>query len=77
MIRIPRLHAGDRMARFIEGADRRQAALFPESLDDYVGVDNPVRVVDAFVDALDLLRSALKVSRPGDVDGYLNQVNKF
>ena len=42
------------MARFIEGADRRQAALLPESLDDYVDVDNPVRVVDAFVDALDL-----------------------
>ena len=38
MIRISRSHAGDRMARFIEGADRRQAALLPESLDDYVGV---------------------------------------
>ena len=34
------------MARFIEGADRRQAALLPEALDDYVDVDNPVRVVE-------------------------------
>jgi len=42
-----------RMARFIEGADRRQAVLLPESLDDYVDADNPVRVVDAYVDALD------------------------
>jgi hypothetical protein len=40
------------MARFIEGADRRQVALLPESLDDYVDADNPVRVVDAYVDAL-------------------------
>jgi hypothetical protein len=42
------------MARFIEAADRRQVALLPESLDDYVDADNPVRVVDAYVDALDL-----------------------
>ena len=42
------------MGRFIEGADRRQATLLPEALDDYVGADNPVRVIDAFLDALDL-----------------------
>ena len=42
------------MGRFIEGADRLQATLLPETLDDYVGEDNPVRVVDAFVDMLDL-----------------------
>lgn len=42
------------MKRFIEGADRTQATLLPETVDDYVGEDNPVRVVDAFVDALDL-----------------------
>lgn len=42
------------MGRFIEGADRTQATLLPETIDDYVGEDNPVRVVDAFVDALDL-----------------------
>jgi len=43
------------MARFIEGEDRRQVALLPECLDDYIGEDNPVRVVDAFVDQLDLV----------------------
>lgn len=42
------------MGRLIEGADRRQSTLLPETLDDYVVENNPVRVVDAFVDALDL-----------------------
>ena len=42
------------MKRFIEGEDRRQATLLPDSLEDYVTVDNPVRVVDVFIDELDL-----------------------
>ena len=42
------------MGRFIEGADRRQATLLPDTIDDYVGEENPVRVVDAFVEMLDL-----------------------
>src|SRR6185312_16102536 len=42
------------MKRFIEGADRNQSTLLPECLDDWVDESNPVRVVDAFVDALDL-----------------------
>jgi len=42
------------MGRFVEGADRGQATLFPECLDDWIDEDNPVRVVDAFVDAIDL-----------------------
>jgi transposase len=42
------------MKRFIEGQDRSQITLLPECLDDYIGEDNPVRVVDAFVDELDL-----------------------
>ena len=42
------------MKRFIEGADRRQVTLLPECLDDFVGEDNPVRIVDAFVNELDL-----------------------
>jgi hypothetical protein len=78
-----------RTARFIEGADRRQVALLPESLDDYVGADNPVRVVDAFVDALDLAKLGFDgvapeaTGRPGYhpatllkiyLYGYLNQV---
>ena len=42
------------MKRFIEGEDRSQVALLPECLDDYIAEDNPVRVVDAFVEELDL-----------------------
>lgn len=42
------------MSRFVQGADRRQPTLLPECLDDYVAEDNPVRVVDVFVDELDL-----------------------
>lgn len=42
------------MGRFIAGADRSQTTLFPPCVDDWIGEDNPVRVVDAFVDALDL-----------------------
>ena len=42
------------MTRFIEGKDRRQTLLLPECLDDYVTPDNPVRVIDAFIDELDL-----------------------
>src|SRR5215207_2517134 len=42
------------MTRFVEGQDRRQATLLPECTDDSVGEDNPVRVVEAFVAALDL-----------------------
>lgn len=43
------------MGRFISGADRKQTTLFPPCVDDWIGGDNPVRVIDAFVDALDLL----------------------
>jgi transposase len=42
------------MKRFVEGEDRRQAYLLPESLDEYVSEDNPVRVVEVFIDELDL-----------------------
>lgn len=42
------------MKRFIQGKNREQSTLLPECLDDYVGEDNPVRVVDAFVEQLDL-----------------------
>ncbi len=42
------------MRRFVEGVDRGQTTLFPDSLDDWVDDNNPVRVIDAFVDALDL-----------------------
>jgi transposase len=42
------------MKRYVEGENRSQSTLFPESLDDYIAEDNPVRVVDVFVDELDL-----------------------
>lgn len=42
------------MKRFVEGEDRTQGTLLPERLDDYVGEDNPVRAIDAFVELLDL-----------------------
>src|SRR5712691_7886124 len=42
------------MPRFVEGCDRRQIALLPDCLDDYVSEDSPVRVVDVFIDELDL-----------------------
>src|SRR6202790_1314866 len=42
------------MKRFVEGEDRRQGVLLPEFLDDYVSEENPVRVIDVFVEELDL-----------------------
>jgi len=42
------------MKRYVVGQDRSQSTLFPEVLDDYIAEDNPVRVVDVFVDELDL-----------------------
>ena len=42
------------MKRFVEGVDRGQSTLFPECLDDWIGEEDPVRVIDVFVDELDL-----------------------
>ena len=42
------------MKRFVEGTDRGQSTLFPECLEDWIGEDNPVRVIDVFVEELDL-----------------------
>ncbi|WP_374943719.1 IS1182 family transposase [Sphingomonas sp.] len=75
------------MSRFIEGCDRRQRLLLPDCIDDFVSEDSPVRVVDMFVDELDLatlgFEGAAATGRPGYhpatmmklyVYGYLNQV---
>ena len=77
------------MKRFIEGEDRNQSTLFPERLDDYIAEDNPVRVIDAFVDELDLDRLGFRRLEPATtgrppyhpstllklyVYGYLNRV---
>ncbi|MCS6174885.1 hypothetical protein G7A68_10675 [Shewanella baltica] len=42
------------MSRFISGQGRHQATLFPEVLDDFISVENPVKVIDVFVNELDL-----------------------
>ncbi|MDP6567564.1 MAG: IS1182 family transposase [Alphaproteobacteria bacterium] len=77
------------MKRYIEGASREQGTLFPECLEDWIGEDNPVRVIDVFVGELDLgglgfARVVPKVTgRPGYhpsvllklyIYGYLNRV---
>jgi len=77
------------MNRFIEGIDRSQVSLFPDRLEDWIDEDNPVRVIDAFVDALDLKglafqrASSAATGRPGYhpavllklyIYGYLNRV---
>lgn len=76
------------MSRFIEGEARSQATLFPEVLDDYIAEDNPVRVVDVFVDEIDLNRMGFntvpaETGRPAYhpatmlklfICGYLNRV---
>jgi transposase len=52
------------MKRYVEGENRTQSTLFPESLDDYVAEDNPVRVVDVFVDELDLKALGFEGAEP-------------
>ncbi len=57
------------MGRFIEGCDRREQVFLPACIDDYVAEDNPVRVVDLFVDELDMaflgFADAASTGRPG------------
>ena len=77
------------MARFIEGADRSQVTLFPDRLEDWIDADNPVRVIDAFVEGLDLCGLGFERAEPAEtgrpgyhpevllklyVYGYLNRV---
>lgn len=77
------------MKRFIEGQDRHQVTLLPECLDDYIAEDNPVRVVDAFVEELDLHALGFKGTDPAStgrpsyhpavllklyIYGYLNRI---
>jgi transposase len=52
------------MKRFVEGDDRRQVALLPECVDDYIGQDNPVRVIDAFADELNLAELGFNGTTP-------------
>ena len=52
------------MRRFVEGTDRAQSTLFPECLEDWIGEDNPVRVIDVFVDELGLAELGFKGVEP-------------
>jgi transposase len=52
------------MKRFVQGDNRTQSFLLPESLDDYVSDTNPVRVVDVFVDELDLQKLGFEGVEP-------------
>ena len=52
------------MTRFVAGADRAQSTLLPESLDDWVDEGNPVRVIDAFVDALNVAELGFEGVKP-------------
>jgi transposase len=77
------------MRRFVEGTDRAQTTLFPECLEDWIGEDNPVRVIDVFVDELELAELGFKGVEPEEtgrpsyhpsvllklyIYGYLNRV---
>jgi len=80
---------GELMRRFVEEVDRRKWTLLPACLDDFIDEVNPVRVIDAFVDALDLAEMSFDVVEPAAtgrpsyrpsvllklyIYGYLNRV---
>ena len=52
------------MRRIVEGEDRTQVTLLPECLDDYFAADNPVRLIDVFVDELDRLALGFARAEP-------------
>jgi len=54
------------MKRFIQGENRSQSTLFPEALDDYISEENQIRVIDAYVDSIDLLSLGFKGVEPKD-----------
>ena len=49
---------------FIQGTPREQAILFPETIEEYISDDNPVRFIDAFVDQLDLQAAGFQLTLP-------------
>ena len=51
---------------YIESVSREQILLFPESIDDYLTEDNPVRFIDAFVDNLNLMELGFDKATPAD-----------
>ena len=61
---------------YIQGTPREQAIIFPETVEEYISDDNPVRFIDAFVDQLDLQArsNAANVGRfpPDRLDQFIN-----
>ena len=55
------------MTRFIEGENRFQATLFPQRLDEYIADNNPVRVIEAFVNRLDLKDLGFERAEPSEM----------
>ncbi|NLX90543.1 MAG: transposase [Firmicutes bacterium] len=74
---------------YIKGHDRNQITLFPESIDDYISEDSSVRIIDEYINQLDLEKLGFKRATPPDmgrppydpkdllklyVYGYLNRI---
>ncbi|MCX5497242.1 hypothetical protein OSH11_21255 [Kaistia dalseonensis] len=60
------------MGRFVEAADRHQASFLPACLEDYVDPDNPVRIINAFINELDFARvQPASTGRPGYAPGTM------
>ena len=52
------------MAKYISGINRSQITLFPDCIDDFISEDSDVRVLDAFVDSLDMAKLGFKNASP-------------
>ena len=52
------------MKRFIEGADRNQSTLLPECMEDFVSEDNPIRIINVFIDGLNLQKLGFDGATP-------------
>ena len=74
---------------YIQGTPREQVILFPETIEEYISDDNPVRFIDAFVDQLDLQAAGFQRTLPSEIGrppyapgdllklyiyGYLNRI---
>ncbi|GAG58251.1 unnamed protein product [marine sediment metagenome] len=74
---------------YIQGTPREQVILFPETIEEYISDDNPVRFIDAFVDQLDLQAAGFQCTLPSEIGrppyapgdllklyiyGYLNRI---
>lgn len=58
------MDTGVNMSRYIEGQDRQQVTLLPECLDDFIAEDNTVRIVDVFINELDLVGLGFDGAKP-------------